>query len=80
MEPISGDRRVPDWNLIDVRVQKDFRLGGNARFGVFGDILNLTNSDPTEGIGSRLGDNASFGLPTRYLYPRRLMVGAKIRF
>lgn len=80
MEANTGDRRVPDWNTIDVRLQKDFRLGGNTRVGVFGDILNLTNIDANENIGSRLGDNASFGLPTRFLYPRRLMLGAKVRF
>ena len=79
MEANTGDRRVPDWNLFDVRVQKDFTIG-TTRLGAFADILNLTNSDANQGIGSRLGDNASFGLPTSYVLPRRLMLGAKIRF
>jgi hypothetical protein len=71
---------VPDWNTIDVRIQKDFSLNQQTRFGVFADILNLTNADTTESVGSQLGTQSNFGLPTRYLYPRRAMLGAKIRF
>ena len=81
MEPNTGDRRVADWNLIDLRIEKAFKLdsrGTNA--AVFGDILNLTNSDAYESIGSRDAENSSFGLPTRFIAPRRLMLGAKIRF
>jgi hypothetical protein len=80
MEVLDGSRRVPDWNLFDVRIQKDFSVGGTARLGVFGDILNLTNIAAPQGIGSRIGTSASFGLPTSFLPPRRLMVGAKFRF
>jgi hypothetical protein len=65
---------------MDVRIQKDFNVGGNTRVGVFGDILNLTNTAAPQGIGSRLGTSASFGLPTSYIIPRRLMLGAKVRF
>jgi hypothetical protein len=81
MEPNTGDRRVADWNLIDLRIEKAFKLdsrGTNA--AVFGDILNLTNSDAFESVGSRDAENSSFGLPTRFIAPRRLMIGAKIRF
>jgi hypothetical protein len=81
LEPNTGDRRVPDWNLFDVRVQKDFAVGGTARIGVFGDILNLTNSNVNEGMGERRADNPRFGdAPIRFIYPRRLMLGAKVRF
>jgi len=80
MEVLDGSRRVPDWNLFDVRLQKDFNVGGSARLGVFGDFLNLTNIAAPQGIGSRTGTSASFGLPTTFLPPRRLMLGTKIRF
>ena len=80
LEPNTGDRRVPDWNMFDLRLQKDFRIGGEARIAVIGDILNLTNADTYESVGSRQGDVSSFGLPTRFLYPRRLMLGARIKF
>jgi hypothetical protein len=80
MEPLTGDRHTPAWKQIDVRIQKDFSLGGTARAGVFGDILNLANAPAPQGIGSRIGTSASFGLPTTYIIPRRLMLGAKVRF
>jgi hypothetical protein len=80
MEANTGDRRVPAWNLIDVRLEKDFSINSSTRAGVFLDVLNLTNSDANQGIGSRLGNNASFGLATSFLPPRRAMIGAKLKF
>jgi len=44
-------------------------------------MLNLTNTDATENVLSRRGDQASsFGVPSRYVYPRRLQLGARIKF
>src|SRR6185436_8808791 len=73
MESNTGDRRVPDVNLLDARVQKEFRLAGSAvRFDVFLDALNLTNSDQSESVASVLGTATSFGVATRFIPPRRL--------
>jgi hypothetical protein len=82
MEPLDGSRRVPSLNLFDTRVQKSLPLGSSgANLDLFLDALNLTNSDDTEGVLSRRGDQPStFGVPSRYVYPRRLQLGAKIRF
>jgi hypothetical protein len=81
MESITGDRRVPDVNLIDLRVQKEFAVTGSPlRFDVFLDALNLGNSDATEGIGSALGTSSAFGVPTRFTPPRRMQLGAKVRW
>jgi hypothetical protein len=81
MEEITGDRRVPSVDLFDMRLQKEFALTGSPmRFDVFLDALNLTNSDATEGIGSAQGTSSAFGVPTRYISPRRLQLGAKIRW
>ncbi|MEW6320849.1 MAG: TonB-dependent receptor [Acidobacteriota bacterium] len=82
MEANTGDRRVPNWDIFDVRVEKAFPLGngGISRLTVFADVLNLTNSDANESIGSRLGTSSSFGLPTRFIHPRRMMVGGRIKF
>jgi hypothetical protein len=79
-EPLDGRRRVADWNTIDLRVQKDFTLSGNAKIGVFGDFLNLTNTDANESIGSQNGAASNFAVPARFLYPRRLVLGGKVRF
>lgn len=81
MEANTGHRRVPNWDLIDMRIEKAIKLGGGTtNAAIFGDVLNLTNSSANEGIGQRDAENSNFGLATRFLQPRRLMVGAKIRF
>jgi hypothetical protein len=80
MEANTGTRRVADVNLIDLRVQKEFPLQHGLRFDVFLDALNLTNSDQNESIGSPLGTSSAFGVATRYIPPRRLQLGAKIRW
>ncbi len=80
MEPITGDRRVPSVNLFDVRVQREFTLSPTLRFDLFLDAFNLTNSDATEGVGSTQGTSSAFGVPTKYIQPRRLQLGAKIRW
>jgi hypothetical protein len=80
MESNTGDRRVADVNLLDARVQKEFALAGSARFDVFLDALNLTNSAQYESVASVLGTATSFGVATRFIPPRRLQLGAKIRW
>ena len=79
-EPISGDRRLPDWNLFDLNVQKRFKLGGAASLDVFAYLLNLTNSGIGEDVLDRSGTSDSFGLPTSFVPPRRVMLGAHLRF
>src|SRR5262249_45175325 len=80
METLNGDLRVPDLDLLDMRVQKSFRFQGTMRADGYVDFLNLTNSDATENVGSRLGTSASYGLPTSYILPRRAMLGLRFQF
>jgi len=81
MEANTGDRRVPATAMVDLRAQKEFELGGSGtKLGLFLDVLNLNNSDQSEGVASTLGTSSSFGAPTRYVPPRRAMAGAKIRW
>ena len=79
-EPIDGSRRVGSWNLLDLRLQKEFALGERARFALLADALNLFNDDSYDGVGTRLGTAEGFGAPTAYVFPRRLMFGAKLKF
>ena len=66
---------------MDVRLQKDFRIGGTTDVSVFGDFLNLFNSDANQGVLARRADlTDTFGDPSLFIFPRRLMLGAKIRF
>ena len=80
MEANTGDRRVPPTKMIDVRAQKDIKVSATTNVGLFLDLLNLNNSDQSEGIASALGTSSSFGTPTRYIPPRRAMFGAKFRW
>jgi hypothetical protein len=80
MEPLDGSRRLPSLNLIDARVQKSLKVGGPTVVDLFMDALNLTNSDTSENVLSRLGTSSSFSVPSRYIYPRRLQLGARIKF
>ena len=79
-EQIDGSRRVGSWNLLDIRLQKDFKLGQTARFALLADGLNVLNNDANDGVGSRLGTSENFGIPTDFVLPRRLMLGAKLTF
>ena len=47
---------------------------------VFGDFLNLFNSDANESVLDRRLGNSNYLVPSRFILPRRLMVGAKFRF
>src|SRR5438067_6882566 len=76
MEANTGDRRVDDVSLLDLRAQKDFKLSTSAHttLSVFLDALNMTNNSAFESLGSQLGTSSSFGVPTRYIPPRRLQL------
>jgi hypothetical protein len=79
MEANTGDRRVPDLNFLDLRFQKEFRLPGSPlRVALFGDVMNALNSGSNETLGSQLGSSTAFGVPTGFVYPRRLQIGTKL--
>ena len=77
---VDGDERTKFWNQLDARVEKEFKLGGTAELAVFGDFLNLLNSDANESVLDRRIGNAVQNVPSRFILPRRLMVGGKFRF
>src|SRR5262245_7341581 len=78
-DQIDGSRRVSDWNFLDLRLQKDFSVGV-TRLAVFADVLNATNSDAYQSVGSDLGTSDAFGQPVFFVNPRVVMLGAKVRF
>jgi hypothetical protein len=78
MEANTGDRRVADVNLFDLRVQKSINFTSAMKIDLFLDALNLSNSDQNESVVSQLGSaTTTFGLPTRFILPRRIQLGAK---
>ena len=66
--------------LFDVRLQKDFRLGEQVRLSVFADGLNILNDDATQGRVSTQVTSSAFWFPSDPVDPRRVMLGAKLRF
>jgi hypothetical protein len=80
MERTDGSRRVAPLKLVDIRVQKDFRLSAAMRFGVFADLMNLTNNASYQGVGAVLATSSAFGVPTTYIPPRRFQIGTKVQW
>ena len=76
----EGEERTKLWQTLDTRIEKSFRVGGPAELAVFGDFLNLLNSDANESVLERRLGFADYLAPSRFVLPRRLMLGAKFRF
>ncbi len=72
--------RLPDATFLDLRLQKDFVLANDFRIGLIADVFNVLNEDANEGVQSSLGTSSSFNVPAAFVTPRRLMLGAKLRF
>ncbi len=77
---IDGEIRTELWQTLDARVEKAFGLGGTTEVAVFGDFLNLFNSDANESVLDRRLGNPNYLVASRFVLPRRLMIGAKVRF
>jgi len=77
----DGSRRVPNQSILDLRLQKSFRFSGDVQFRVFVDFLNLFNTGNHQGVlGRRVDVEDTFGVPSDFLLPRRVMLGAKFTF
>jgi hypothetical protein len=79
-EPFSGDRRVDPINQLDLRLEKALSFRQGIEGAVFGDFLNALNNDAAQSVLDRRSTSANFGVPSVFVPPRRLMIGAKFRF
>ncbi|MEZ5416766.1 MAG: TonB-dependent receptor [Vicinamibacterales bacterium] len=77
---VDGSERTKFWNQLDMRLEKSFALGGTTEVAAFGDFLNVLNSDANESVLDRRIGNSNQNVPSRFILPRRLMFGAKLRF
>ena len=80
LEPRGNRGRLPDVMLLDMRVQKDFKLGSQVRVSAFADLLNAFNSDVYEDVVTSRVTASTYYWPLAPVDPRRVMVGAKVRF
>ncbi len=72
--------RIPGVTFLDLRVQKDFKLKDNVRLSFFADVLNATNEGAYETVQSSTVTSSVYLNPLEPVDPRRLMLGAKLRF
>jgi hypothetical protein len=74
-EPIDT-RRTDNVTLVDLRVEKAFRLPKDRRAAVFVDVYNLLNANPEEGLVQSSGP--AFLHPLGIVAPRTARVGVKV--
>ena len=80
VQPRGELGRLPDTTIVDARLQKEFRLGGGARFSLAGDALNLFNENAPQGVQSTNVTSNVYQYPTTFVNPRRFMLNAKFSF
>jgi outer membrane receptor protein involved in Fe transport len=80
LQPRGELGRIPSVTFLDLRLQKDFKLSERVRFSIFADGLNLLNEDAYEGVQSSTATSSVFLWPFDPVDPRRIMLGAKLRF
>jgi len=76
----NGDRRTANIWLLDLRLEKQFLLGGSVRLGITADLFNALNSGAFTDVASQLGTSPVFGIGSVFVPPRRLMLGARFGF
>lgn len=69
--------RLPDRTNLDVRLQKNFKIG-NIKVGIMADAFNLFNASTITGLITSAG--SEFGETTSLVYPRRFRVGLRLYF
>ena len=76
LEP-PGSRRLSSQSLLDLRVSTRLRLGGAARVELLMDVLNVLNDTAEEALATDTLFSPTFGQPTVFMNPRRVMLGAR---
>ncbi len=76
-EPM-GTRRMDTITILDVRVEKGFRLAGGRRVAGFVDIFNLLNANPESHTNWSSG--SSFLRPLTIVPPRIARIGVKVEW
>jgi carboxypeptidase family protein len=77
LEPY-GSRSLAAFNILNLRANKDFRLGGGRRLAIDFDVFNLSNAaTPT---GANFASGPTFGYATGVVPPRITRLGARFTF
>jgi outer membrane receptor protein involved in Fe transport len=77
----------PGYASVDVRVAREFKLGGKARAELSVDVFNLFNRTNVRDLNTVWGSNdpnatpiASFNTPRDVFNPRQAQIGLRLRF
>jgi len=77
----------PGYRSVDVRVAREFRVGGRARAELSVDVFNLLNRTNIRDLNTVWGSFdpnvppiASFNTPRDVFNPRQVQLGLKLRF
>jgi hypothetical protein len=73
-----GDERLPSVTLIDLRISRAFRFGGNRRIVPQFDIFNLGNAATILSLNGAVG--GSYRAPSQIVAPRIMQVGFSVNF
>lgn len=76
LEP-PGSRRLASQTLLDLRVSRTLRFG-DTRLELLFDVFNLLNDTAEEGLANDNLFSPTFGQPTVFMNPRRVMLGARL--
>jgi len=77
-DPAGSKYRYKAQSNLDVRLQKDFKLGDKIKVGLLVDAFNLFNAGTITDVITDAG--AEFGQTVTIVYPRRFRVGLRIYF
>jgi hypothetical protein len=77
LEP-RGSRRLSSQSLLDFRISKTLRVGNVGKVDLSLDVLNLLNDTAEEALASDNLFSATFGRPTQFMDPRRVMLGVRL--
>ena len=73
-----GSRRLSSQTLLDLRLSRTLRFGSVGRVELLMDVLNLLNDTAEEGLASDNLFSSTFGQPTVFMNPRRVMLGGRL--
>ena len=81
-EKRDGSRRTDTVSLLDLRLEKNFPIGQAFNIAVTADIFNVFNSGAFLDVATTLSGPGvdNFGVGSIFVPPRRLMIGAKMKF
>jgi hypothetical protein len=73
-----GSRRLSSQSLLDLRISKAVRVPKTGKVDLSLDVLNLLNDRAEEALASDTLAASTFGRPTQFMDPRRVMFGARL--